>query len=106
MLCRHAKVHSNLALRLLNPVRPNAVDLRRPDLETVRRRRALMKPLTEWASHWKAFINSGSMAPLARDNSFTAPSRIVVLAFEAFLGLGCFCLRVALSFCATLGLSG
>ena len=67
--------------------------------------RTLMKPLTEWACHLKAFINAGSVAPPARDNSFTTSSRTV---FEAFLGLGCFRPDVAFlrAAFATLGLSG
>src|SRR6202011_2027075 len=69
--------------------------------------RTLMKPLTEWGCHLKAFINSGNVAPPARDNSLTASSR----KFEAFLGLGCFrpdvvFLPAALGLRATWGLSG
>ena len=66
-----------------------------------------IKPRTEWACHLKAFINSGKLAPPARDNSFTASSRT----FEAFLGLGCFrpdlaFFRAGLGFRATWGLLG
>jgi hypothetical protein len=65
--------------------------------------RTLMKPLTESACHPNAFMSSGSVAPRARDNSFTASSRTV---FETFLGfevLDCFrpdvaFLRAALGF--------
>ena len=73
--------------------------------------RTLMKPLTEWACHLKVFINSAKVAPPVRDNSFTASSRTVAPAFEAFEALGCFrpdvaFLWAALGFRATWGLSG
>src|ERR1700736_2380085 len=75
--------------------------------------RMLMKPLTEWACHLKAFINSGKVAPPARDSSFTASSRIAAPREAAFFAAvlpgfrpDVAFLRPALGFCATLGLSG
>ena len=71
--------------------------------------RTLMKPLTEWPCQPNAFINSGNVAPPARDNIFTTSSRTAAAAFEAFRGfevLGWFRLRAALGFRATLLAAG
>ena len=71
-----------------------------------------MKPLTEWACHLKAFIISDSVAPPARDNSFSASSRTVappeaVFFFAVLPGLrpDVAFLQAAVGFRATLGLS-